>query len=100
MIKYIKKYPASGYFLIIAARQGFEPQFLGPKPSVLPLDDRAMYTLHFGNVVYIALKSIFYQVTIPALRQYPPPPILATSLDILKTAILDGVPATPATFSR
>ena len=26
----------------MAARQGLEPQFLGPKPSVLPLDDRAM----------------------------------------------------------
>lgn len=25
-----------------AARQGLEPQFLGPKPSVLPLDDQAI----------------------------------------------------------
>jgi hypothetical protein len=27
-----------------AARDGFEPPFLGPEPSVLPLDDRALTT--------------------------------------------------------
>ena len=26
----------------MAARQGFEPQFHGPKPCVLPLDDQAI----------------------------------------------------------
>ncbi len=26
----------------LAARQGLEPQYSGPKPDVLPLDDRAM----------------------------------------------------------
>lgn len=37
-----KKHPtamAVGCFLLIVPRQGFEPRFLGPKPSVLPLDD-------------------------------------------------------------
>ena len=28
-----------------AARHGLEPRFLGPKPSVLPLDDRAIFIL-------------------------------------------------------
>ena len=28
--------------LMVAARQGLEPQFPGPKPGVLPLDDRAI----------------------------------------------------------
>ncbi len=29
-------------YLKFAARQGLEPQYPGPKPGVLPLDDRAM----------------------------------------------------------
>ncbi len=29
--------------MILAARQGLEPRFLGPEPSVLPLDDRAKF---------------------------------------------------------
>ncbi len=35
----------------VAARQGLEPQYLGPKPSVLPLDDRAIS-------IYLALSFI------------------------------------------
>lgn len=31
-----------------AARQGLEPRYHGPKPCVLPLDDRAI--LHFFNL--------------------------------------------------
>lgn len=36
-----------------AARQGLEPRYLGPKPSVLPLDDRAIYVVF--NALYFAL---------------------------------------------
>ncbi len=36
---------------LTAARQGLEPQFLGPKPSVLPLDDRAMFTFIPQNLL-------------------------------------------------
>ncbi len=37
-----KKNSMKLFFLYSAARQGFEPRYLGPKPSVLPLDDRAI----------------------------------------------------------
>jgi hypothetical protein len=32
------------FILFTAPRQGFEPRFLGPEPSVLPLDDLGIVT--------------------------------------------------------
>lgn len=47
-----------------AARQGLEPQYPGPKPGVLPLDDRAKekpYKIRF-SFSYYYLKFVLMQV--------------------------------------
>ena len=49
LIKYNKTPLTKWCFIVLAARQGLEPRYLGPKPSVLPLDDRAsgsIYTIY------------------------------------------------------
>tara|TARA_Y100000310_G_C20460310_1_gene705014 strand:- start:325 stop:702 length:378 start_codon:yes stop_codon:yes gene_type:complete len=43
-----------------AARQGFEPRYLGPKPSVLPLDDLAIvdilhFFIYYVNIIFSQL---------------------------------------------
>jgi hypothetical protein len=35
-----------------AARQGFEPRYSGPKPDVLPLDDRAIRGIYEHALAY------------------------------------------------
>lgn len=45
----------------MAARQGLEPQYPGPKPGVLPLDDRAIIVYVFMRVL-VSLHSIPYYV--------------------------------------
>lgn len=49
------------FLMYVAARQGFEPQFLGPKPSVLPLDDQAIITITGGNVEHFTVKVSIIQ---------------------------------------
>lgn len=41
-LEQIKNTQRGGVFNLLVPRQGFEPRFLGPKPSVLPLDDLGM----------------------------------------------------------
>ena len=40
----------TGAFSMRAARQGLEPRYHGPKPCVLPLDDRAIFFFYFVQV--------------------------------------------------
>lgn len=41
-------YNISSTYKYLVPRQGFEPHFLGPKPSVLPLDDRGILVARRG----------------------------------------------------
>lgn len=42
-------------------RQGLEPQFLGPKPSVLPLDDLGIQLIRYDASV--AKSRLFFYIT-------------------------------------
>ena len=43
----------------LARGQGFEPRFLGPEPSVLPLDDPRIKLLSL--VSYLSAVALFYK---------------------------------------
>ena len=50
--------------MLLVTPQGFEPRFSGPKPLVLPLDERAIYVrspitpnLERFKVIYLYFKS-------------------------------------------
>ena len=50
------------FFLYSAARQGFEPRYLGPKPSVLPLDDRAIYYVYIAFATFYILPYFWKKI--------------------------------------
>ena len=54
-----------GLFFVFATRQGLEPRLTGPKPVVLPLDDRVKGRLRLHlNHAGVHYHSIFFLVTL------------------------------------
>jgi hypothetical protein len=43
-----------------AAGQGFEPRLVGPKPTVLPLDDPAILFVKGKSVILLKLLEILF----------------------------------------
>jgi len=46
------------FILSFAARQGLEPRYHGPKPCVLPLDDRAIFICSSYSIIFSGIGMV------------------------------------------
>lgn len=76
---------------LVVASQGFEPQLIGPKPIVLPLDDKALFVRTNG---FEPLASGIKQAGALPLSY-----VLKTYLSIFSNSLIDFPASCPSFFS-